>query len=172
MPEPSNVEMIGANTEPVRVQGADVRSAVVLDRDMGARVAESLRSPEAAAEDAGAPASADRVFLNLENVRARSDALSLAVYVGLPDDAEPAEHPELLADTVGLFGVSQASDPDEEHAGQGLTYVIEISKIVDHLHELGSFDVDALPVRIVPRVPVPEAAEVSIGRISIYRQGR
>ena len=74
--------------------------------------------------------------------------------------------------SIALFGVRKASLTDEEHAGQGLTFVLEITNIVDALHLNNALDVDALNVRIVPVKPVPEDAQVSIGRVSIFRQGR
>jgi tyrosinase len=114
----------------------------------------------------------DRVFLNLENVRGLVDSTAFHVYVGLPEGANPAGHPELLAGSVALFGARKASIADEEHGGQGLTFVLEITKIVDSLHLNQAFDVDSLPVRIVPVKPVPEDAQVSIGRVSIFRQGQ
>jgi hypothetical protein len=40
------------------------------------------------------------------------------------------------------------------------------------LHLNNTFDVETLDVRIVPIKPVPEDAQVSIGRVSIFRQGR
>jgi tyrosinase len=94
------------------------------------------------------------------------------VYVGLPDGANPADHPELLAGSIALFGVRKATLVDEEHAGKGLTFVLEITNIVDALHLKNALDVDSLNVRIVPVKPVPEDAQISIGRVSIFRQGR
>src|SRR5262249_27517291 len=117
----------------------------------------------------GAP---DRVFLNLEGVRGLADATSFHVYVGVPEGANPADYPQHKAGNVALFGVRKASLPQEEHAGQGLNFVIDISKIVDALHMRGALDTDALNVRIVPMTPVPEAAQIRIGRVSIFRQGR
>jgi tyrosinase len=117
-------------------------------------------------------AAPDRVFLNLENVRGQSDATAFSVYLGVGDEEDPAEHPERLAGSIAPFGVSQASDFDDEHAGQGLTFVLEITDIIDQLHLEGGFDVDSLPVRIVPVRPISRKSELSIGRISIFRQGR
>ena len=94
------------------------------------------------------------------------------MYVGLPEGANPADHPELLAGSIALFGARKATLADGEHGGQGLTFVLEITKIVDALHLRDALDVNSLNVRIVPVKPVPEAAQVSIGRISIFRQGR
>ena len=59
--------------------------------------------------------------------RGRNDATVLQVYVGLPAGADPSAHPEHRAGSVGLFGVRKASRGDGEHAGQGLTYVLEIT---------------------------------------------
>ena len=92
---------------------------------------------------------------------------------GLRDDEDAAgTTPSDSQESVAPFGVSQASDPDGEEGGQGLTFVLEITDIVDGLTLEGSFDVESLPVRLVPQRPVDEEDELSIGRISIFRQGR
>jgi tyrosinase len=75
------------------------------------------------------------------------------------------------AGSVALFGVSKATNADDEHAGQGLTFVIEITKIVDELHLNNALDVNSLDVRIVPLNEVAEEDKITIGRISIFRQG-
>ena len=61
---------------------------------------------------------------------------------------------EQLAGSVALFGVRKATMADGQHAGQGLTFVLEITKIIDDLHLSDALDVDALDVRIVPVRPV------------------
>jgi hypothetical protein len=50
------------------------------------------------------------------------------------------------------------------HAGDGLTFVFE------PLHLAGALNVSQLRVRLVPTKPVPEAVQISVGRISIFRQ--
>jgi tyrosinase len=160
-----NVELVGANPGSLSITGSDVRTSVKLDPVVRRKVSASL----AVTAQAAAP---DRVFLNLENVRGLVDSTAFHVYVDLPDGANPADHPERMAGSIALFGVRKASVTDEAHAGQGLTFVLEITKIVDTLHLNNALDVDAINVRIVPVRPVPENAKVSIGRISIFRQGR
>ena len=59
-----------------------------------------------------------------------------------------------------------------EHGGAGLNYALEITKIVDALHLEDKLDVDTLGIRFVPTNPVSKSAKISIGRVSIYRQGR
>jgi tyrosinase len=166
-----NVELVGANQAPMPIAGSEARStAVTFDRSMRRKVAASLAAPaEAVAPtDAAVP---DRVFLNLENVRGLSDTTALQVYVGVPEGASPTEYPERLAGSVAFFGVRKATVADGEHAGQGLTFVLDITHIIDALHLSDALDIDALDVRIVPVKPVPEAAQVTIGRVSIFRQG-
>ena len=155
-----NVELVGASGHGLRIAGAaPVRVSVNLDRGVSRKLLRSVQAEGAAAEP-------ERVFLNLENVRSLSDATILNVYVNLPEDADPAEHPERKAGTIGLFGVSEATT-SEEHGGAGLTYVLEITHIVAALN----LDASSLDVRIVPFDDVPEEAQTSVGRVSVFRQG-
>lgn len=165
MTRAKNVELVGASQEPLRIMGNEARTSVDLDQSVRRKVSASLLGAQE-----GAPP--DRVFLNLENVRGLVDSTAFNVYVGLPEGANPADHPELLAGSIALFGARKATLADGEHGGQGLTFVLEITKIVDALHLQDALDVDSLNVRIVPVKPVPEAAQVSVGRVSIFRQGR
>jgi tyrosinase len=164
MPRGKNVELVGANEEPLQIRGNGVRSSVQLDQTVRRKVAASLSV-------SGEEATPDRVYLNLENVRGLADATSFKVYIALPENATPADHPENLAGTVALFGVRKASVADDEQAGQGLNFVLDITNIIDSLHLRNALDTDQLDVRIVPVKPVPDAAQITVGRISIYRQG-
>jgi tyrosinase len=160
-----NVELVGANRESLKIEGAEARTSVQLDAGMQRKVSASL----AAAAETAAP---DRVFLNLENVRGLGDGTVFEVYVGLPEDADPTHYPERRAGSIALFGVSKATNPDDEHAGQGLSFSLEITKVIDALYLNKTFDADSLSVRIIPRRPVPAEEQISIGRVSIFRQGR
>jgi tyrosinase len=114
----------------------------------------------------------DRVYLNLENVRGTHDATALSVFVGLPQGANPDNYPDLLAGTVGLFGLRRASLADGRHLGGGLSFLLDISRIVDLMHVGDALNSNTLRVTIVPNRPVPEDAEVTVGRVSVYREGR
>ena len=159
-----NVELVGANQQSLRVVGSEAKTSVDIDKDVRQRVSSSLESAARTAEP-------DRVFLNLENVRGLADSTAFQVFISARGAA--ADSPlEQLAGSVALFGVRKATEADGPHAGQGLTFVLEITDIIDELHLGGAFDVDAIDVRIVPVKPVAEEAEITIGRISIFRQGR
>ena len=165
MATPRNVELLGANTESVRLVGREARTTVALDNAVKRKVTASL----AAATETAPP---DRVFLNLENVRGLNDATVFNIYINVPDGEDPAQHPERRAGSIALFGVRKATLAQEEHAGNGLTFVLEITPIVDRLHLAGALAAGHLVERLVPRNPVSEAAQISIGRISVFRQGR
>jgi tyrosinase len=164
MAGPKSVELLGAS-ESLRVSGTEARASVRLDAAVQGRVAASLQ----AAASASKPAP-DRVFLNLENVRGLNDATAFSVYINVPDGDDPASHPELKAGSVALFGVRKATMADAQHAGNGLTFVLEITDVIDRLHLAGALNANQLKVRLVPRQPVPDEAQISIGRISVFRQ--
>lgn len=158
-------ELVGASQQQVAIKGTGARTSVRLEPNVRRKVSASL----AKASETAPP---DRVFLNLENVRGTHDAAALSVYINLPDGAKPGDHPELLAGTVGLFGLRRASAKDDKHAGQGLSFVLDITKIIDALHLKNALDVDSLNVRIVPRRAIPDQADITVGRVSIYRRGQ
>jgi tyrosinase len=147
------VELVGASPKPVKISGAEMIPATV---QMDKKVRQKMTASLSAAE--GVP---DRVFLNLENIRGLNDATAFQVFVN-----------GQLAGTIALFGVRKATQADDEHGGEGLTHVLEITKLASELHLKGQLDADKLDVRIVPVKPVPKESKVSIGRISLFRQGR
>jgi tyrosinase len=147
----------------VHLVGREASSTVTLDDTVKREARASLAGPTAASPP-------DRFFLNLENVRGLNDATVFNVYINVPDGDDPSRHPERKAGSIAMFGVRKATQAGEEHAGNGLTFVLEISQIIDRLHLSGALDSSQLDVSLVPRNPVPEAAKISIGRISVFRQ--
>ncbi len=161
-----NVELIGANKEPLELLGVEARTTVTMNPEMRKKVMKSLMLPPG--ERVVVP---DRMFLNLENVRGNRDSTAFHVYVGGRDKTIHGD-PNHLAGSIALFGVTEASDPKGKHAGQGLTFTLDITDIVDALHLTDAFDVDKLDVHLVPTQPVDNKAKVTVGRVSIYRQGQ
>jgi tyrosinase len=161
----TNIELVGANQEAFAIKGSGASTSIKLDPGARRKVSSSLsRASETAPPDS--------VFLKLENVRGAQDASVLSVYINLPEGAKPGAHPELLAGSVGLFGLHGASLNDGKHGGQGLNFVLNITKIIDTLHLNNALDVDSLRVTIVPHRAVPDEAKITVGRVSVYRQGR
>jgi tyrosinase len=161
----TTVELVGSNDSALPLKGASTSTTVKMDVQARAKVSASLAA-------SSVPPAPDRVYLNLENVRGTRDATALSVFVDLPEGASPADHPELLAGTVGLFGLRRASTPGGQHVGGGLSFLLDISAIVDRLHLGGALNADALRVTIVPNRPLPDEPDVVVGRVSVYREGR
>ena len=87
-------------------------------------------------------------------MRGISDATAFNVYINVPEGENPANHPDNLAGSVALFGVRKASAADDKHAGDGLTYVLDISSIIDRLHLSRAIEAGQIHVLLVPRNPV------------------
>jgi len=160
-----NVELLGANQAPLAIRDSGARTTVRLHPEVRRRLTANLAN----ASETAAP---DRVILNLENVRGAHDAHVLSVFINLPPDAKPGDRPELLAGSVALFGLREASSSSGPHGGQGLNFALDISKVTDALYLRNALDTDSIDVTLVPHKRVRDEAEITVGRVSIYRQGR
>jgi tyrosinase len=109
-----------------------------------------------------------RVFLNIENITGKGPPGTYKVYVNLPEGQEPDGHPEHLVGTVALFGLSEQSSGDAAHGGSGLTFVLEITGLVQRLQGEGGWNESDIDVDFVPLRPVPDGTEVKVGRVSVY----
>ena len=159
-----STELLGASQNPVELKGVFTQVSVDLDAEVRNTVTQSLLAAKVTAVP-------DRIFLNLEDVQGTQNATVLGVYIDLPAGDPPSEHPELLAGSVGLFGLRAASAPGGKHGGQGLSFTLEITKIVDALHISDQLNANALKVTLVPSKPISEQVPITIGRISLYRKG-
>ena len=157
------VELIGATQGSVAVKGSGARAQVQLDTSVRRKVVASLT----AASQAAPP---DRVFLRLDNVVGTIGGV-LSVYINLPEGGKPGQHQQLLAGSIGLFGLRQASEPSGRHAGKGMSFTLDITKVIDQLHLSHSLDADTVNVSLVPSMAISGSTPVMVGRISIYRQG-
>jgi tyrosinase len=162
--KPKKTELMGASEGSLKIKGRISLTTVKLDPQVRNK---TMRSLAKAAENA-AP---DNVYLKVENVRGTFDAAVLSVYVNLPDKAKPRESDQYLAGNVALFGLRRASIKDGQHAGEGLTFILDVTPVIDALHLSHSLDVDSLRVSVIPADELPEKADITIGRISLYREG-
>jgi tyrosinase len=163
---PKETELLGASENPLKIKGRVTAASVKLDTKIRNKTRKSLAM--AAAAETTTP---DNVYLKVENVRGTFDATVLSVYVNLPEGANPRENPQYLAGNVALFGLRMASIADGQHAGEGLTFVLNVTPVIDALHLSHSLDVDALRVSVIPADELPENADITVGRVSLYREG-
>ncbi|MEX2284403.1 MAG: tyrosinase family protein [Gemmatimonadota bacterium] len=145
-------ELVGANQGALRIPSSGTGARVRLDSAVRAKVANSLVE----AAEARVP---DQVYLRLENVRGNMDGYKLDVSVNQQN-----------AGAISLFGLRKASLREGAHGGTGLTFVLDITHIIDDLFMHNRLDIDALDVRIVPNQAVPDSAQITVERVSIYRQ--
>ncbi|MET0648203.1 MAG: tyrosinase family protein [Pyrinomonadaceae bacterium] len=148
-----DAELVGAHDGALQIKSSGARATVRLDSGVRGRVSASLAN----ASETNLP---DHVYLKLENVRGTRDSYILNVSVN-----------QQRAGSVSLFGLRRASLKDGQHGGAGLTYVLDITNIIDNLFLDHALNADALDVRIVPHNAVPDSEEITVGRVSIYRQG-
>jgi tyrosinase len=160
---PRQTELLGASAGPLLIGELGTQTSIRLDTGVRRKAVASLAK-------ATATALPDKAFLKLENVRGNFDATVLDVYANLPHDDQPDDDGRVLAGHVALFGERQATARDGQHAGEGLNFILDITHIIDRLHVANALDRDSLQVNISPNRPLPEGAEVQVGRISVYRQ--
>src|SRR5437016_5210881 len=119
MAQGSPAEMVGATDAPITLQSGSpmtARFAGVVPTGPGRRAH-------------GAGAAHQRVFLNLENITSEGVAPTYAVYLNLPEGANPDDHDELLAGLLPSFGVHEASRRNAQHAGSGLRHALDVTRI-------------------------------------------
>jgi tyrosinase len=148
----TNPELVGSHDGAIKLKSSGGRATVNFDSDARGAMAASL-------SDASATKLPDRVFLQLENVRGNRDSYELAVSVN-----------QQRAGTVSLFGLRRASMKDGQHGGEGLTFVLDITNIIDNLFLDNALDLNSLDIRVVPDQAMAESADITIGRVSVYRQ--
>lgn len=158
---PTDAQLLGASPEPLEMRGSRAQTVVRLN-PAGQRTLATLRS----GASAGKPTSS--VYLGLEDIRGDFDAAVLAAYLNLPEGARPGDHPNLDAGSVGLYGLSRASVPDNENGGQGLTFFLDISRIVMDLLAANLSDTEEIRVTLVSTRPLPDSVLLTIGRISLF----
>ena len=149
-----NAELLGTHDGALQIKSSGARAAVKLDPDIRGRVSDSL----AAASETNVP---DRVYLRLENVRGTIDAFKLKVSVN-----------QQTVGTAALFGLRRASLQDGEHGGTGLTLTFDITDAIDKLFLANALDEDSLDVRIEPDNAFADMAQLTVGRVSVYRQNQ
>lgn len=160
--KPTQTELLGANEGQLRVKGP-ATTMVKLDSGVRTKVARSL----AAASDVALP---DNIYLKVENVLGNFDASVITVYINLPENAAPVERRKYLAGNIALFGLRRASIKDGQHGGGGLSFVMDITHIIDELYLGIRLDVGSLRVSLLPRHELPGKADITVGRVSVYRQ--
>ena len=158
---PKEAELLGTNSGELELKGSGASTVVKLSTDGQRRVA-ALVGGSSASESSG------DVYLGLENVRGTFDAAVLNTYINLPEDARPADHRNLMAESVGLYGLRRASTLQGENKSPGLTFLLDITQILTELLASKSLNSEKIRVTIVPDRPLPDSITIVVGRVSIF----
>ena len=108
-----------------------------------------------------------RVFLNLENVRGAAPSGVLDIYVSLPASAAMSASAPEHVESLALFGLAKASRTDGDHAGNGLSFAIDITELAKSLAQRSGAALDQLDVQL--RQPGSDEP-ITVERVSVYRQ--
>ena len=163
MPEstsPGEAKLVGATRGSLNIVGRESSTALRLaSPDAGAR--RRLRGPSAEPEP-----QPERAYLNLENITAARDGAILRVYVGGPGGVD-----EQAAGSVALFGAAPQGVTGGGTANDGMTVVLDITDIVEHL-KLSENELNELSIRVVPVAELDADSDVKVGRFSLYTESQ
>lgn len=124
-----------------------------------------------------------RVHLALENVTAQEHPIhTYEVYLDVPTNDAPQNHPELMAGLIPRFGLVEASQADEAHGGDGVNLSFDITEIVSRLQRKEAWDPNNVRVTFAPHDThedelmklegraVPGRQPVKVGKVTVYTQ--
>ncbi len=167
LPHPPH--LVATSKVPINLKVPITAAEVVFDKQTVQAAAQSLQALPTPRPP--------RVYLNLENVTGTGQPGTYEVYIDTPPPGqEPRPQNGYFVGLMSTFGLEAASRPGGPHAGSGLTTVLEITEQVQHLRSQNRWDESRLHVLFV-KEPPPQmaqamvrarAADVSVGRISIY----
>ncbi|MBC7926075.1 MAG: hypothetical protein H7039_10510 [Bryobacteraceae bacterium] len=150
-------EMLGATNHPFEIGPGTTEIQLTLQAPGGPARSTTESKPA-------------EVTLRVENITGEKVAPSFIVYLNVPQGETPTKYPELMAGTVGLFGLVESSHPDSMNGGAGLSFKFNITEVYGVLIASKRWDPRNLKISLVPTfwdVPVPR---VRVGRISLYFQ--
>ena len=166
---PLEPELAGSSEAPLKLDGARTSARVVMQEAQTRSFTEStLPTPE-------------RTYLRLENVVGKGVPADFDVLVDLEGDSERP----MVVGVLATFGIANASDPDAEHGGGGLTQVFDITDAAERLNltteaaplvrvtfervEQGAVtEATLLPeIDSLPKLETGESS-IEVGRIAVY----
>jgi tyrosinase len=160
-------EMVGASRTKIALTGSKQTAAFTIAQPSG--------PAKARAEAAKAP-SLGEMYLVIENVKSKESHATYGVYVDLPAKPDTSDYEQHYAGAMHLFGVRHASKRSKQHAGNGLTFSLDITNLVGILVAKKQWDDKNVRVSFVPRGSSGEAINaiakhdpIQIGRVSVYR---
>ena len=147
----STSSLVGANDKSLTILSTPTTTQVTID----AGAAPSVLATTSRTQPA-------RYYLNLEGVRGDAPSAVLSVSIKPVGSKQPPH-----VETVTLFGLARATSTAGRHAGNGLSFAIEITEGVLSLQASGSLTPASLGVEISQ--PQGMATPITVDRVSIYK---
>lgn len=148
--------LVGASEESIQLSSSPTSVNVQID-------------PTAMTDNLAALAEGEpqRAYLNMENIVGFDKVSSYKVFVNAPE-----KEPEAQTNYAGLlpmFGLVEASRRDDPHGGSGLTYVLDITDVVNQLKQSNKWNEKNFQVTFVPKQRAQGGEKgPRVGRISLY----
>jgi tyrosinase len=160
-------EMVGASGKKVSLTGSAQTTTFNLQEPSG---------PAKARGKAALAPLAGKVYLQIENVVSKKSHATYEVYVNLPEKPDSADYQQHYAGSMHLFGVRHASRRSAEHAGNGLSFSLDITDLTENLKAKNAWDDKKVRVTFAPRSEGGEAKRIisahdpiKIGRVRLYK---
>lgn len=151
----SRAGLVGASQSTIKVTTSQIKTSIKMAAPPAVTLAATVGTPNR------------RFYLNLEGVRGKSASAVLNVVLTKLGESPSAAEAETTK-TIVLFGLSNATDAEGKHGGNGLSATVEITDAMHTLQASGSDDIEA-------HIALPETAgdhEITIDRISVYAKQR
>ena len=172
---PERPEMIGASAKKVTLTGSPQSATIAIQPATGPAKPKAAKQAPKARKAAAESAPQGKTYLHIENVVSKKSHATYEVYVNLPENPDAAAYEQHHAGAMHLFGVVRASTRSARSAGNGLTFSIDITGLVETLKESNDWDENNVRVTFLPRTgeeahgAPAEHDPIKIGRIGIYR---
>jgi tyrosinase len=171
---PQRPEMVGASGKKLTLTGSPQSAAISIQPPTGPAKAKTAKAGKAQGLRVTAqPAPEGKTYLHIENVVSKKAHTTYEVYVNLPENPDAGAYEEHYAGSMHLFGVVRASTRSARSAGNGLSFSMDITGLVESLKQKNAWDEKRVRVAFLPRAGVEGKAAkhdpITVGRISIYQ---
>ena len=153
-PKPPIPETIGATTAPFELGPRITTISFAIHAPTGPALLRADGQPK-------------RVLIRIENMKSTLAAPTFDAYLNVPHGEVPEKRPDLFALTLSTFGLVESSRTREQHPGNGLSFLEDVSELYTRLIAARNFDSKALQVTFVPAPWKDENIHVQIGRVSL-----
>ncbi len=162
VPQPSKLsasppEMVGATEAPLTLTTEPSATDVPISEPTGPAATALASEPHTV-----------HAYLNVENIVSEAPSASYDVYLNLPDGVDPESREDLFVGVLAPFGSERAAKPDDLHAGSGLHFTYDVTRLIDEQRTAGTWNPSTAHVTFVPRETTPDPAPLRVGRVSLY----